>query len=104
MLKGKNALVTGSTSGIGFPLSRGLARRREAGTVTLNGLGAPAGIDKLCAALKAETKVNVAYSAADMTRPAEIAAMVREAEKRFGSVDILVNNAGIQHVAPIEEF
>src|SRR6202521_3207194 len=102
MLKGKNALVTGSTSGIGYAIARALAR--EGANVTLNGFGDPAAIDKLCAALKAETKVNVAYSAADMTRPAEIAAMVREAEKRFGSVDILVNNAGIQHVAPIEEF
>ncbi len=102
MLKGKNALVTGSTSGIGYAIARALAR--EGANVTLNGFGDPAAVDKLCAALKAEAKVEVAYSAADMTKPAEIAAMVREAEKRFGSVDILVNNAGIQHVSPIEEF
>jgi 3-hydroxybutyrate dehydrogenase len=102
MLKGKNALVTGSTSGIGYAVARALAR--EGANVTLNGFGDAAEIEKLRAALEAEAKVKVAYSAADMTKPAEIAAMVREAEKRFGSVDILVNNAGIQHVALVEEF
>jgi 3-hydroxybutyrate dehydrogenase len=102
MPKGKNALVTGSTSGIGYAVARALAR--AGANVTLNGFGDPAEIEKLRAALKAEAKVEVAYSAADMTKPADIAAMVRGAEKRFGSVDILVNNAGIQHVAPVEEF
>ncbi|MBN3585811.1 SDR family NAD(P)-dependent oxidoreductase, partial [Algoriphagus aestuarii] len=48
--------------------------------------------------------VKAVYSGADMTKPAEIAQMIAEAEKAFGSVDVLVNNAGIQHVAPVEEF
>jgi 3-hydroxybutyrate dehydrogenase len=102
MLKGRNALVTGSTSGIGYAIARALAR--EGANITLNGFGDPAEIDKLRAAIKAEAKVEVAYSAADLAKPTEIAAMVREAEKRFSTLDVLVNNAGIQHVAPVEEF
>jgi 3-hydroxybutyrate dehydrogenase len=70
----------------------------------LNGLGDAKQIESQRAALSKEFKVEVAYSPADMTKPDEIAAMVRETEKRFGSVDILVNNAGIQHVSLIENF
>jgi 3-hydroxybutyrate dehydrogenase len=102
LLKGKNALVTGSTSGIGLAVARALA---EAGAnVTINGFGDSAEIEKLRAGLAREFKVEVAYSPADMTKPDEIAAMVREAEQHFGAVDVLVNNAGIQHVSPIEDF
>src|ERR1700693_1246533 len=88
MLKGRNALVTGSTSGIGYAIARALAR--EGANITLNGFGDPAEIDKLRAAIKAEAKVEVAYSAADMAKPTEIAAMVREAEKRSSTLDVLV--------------
>ncbi len=102
MLKGKNALVTGSTSGIGAAVAQALAK--AGANITLNGFGDKAAIEKQRAALAGEAKVEVAYSAADMTKPAEIAAMIGEAEKKFGSLDILVNNAGIQHVAPVEDF
>ena len=102
MLKGKNALVTGSTSGIGLATARALA---AAGVnVTLNGLGDSAAIEKLRASLESEFRVRAGYSPADMTKPGEIAAMIRDAETRFGSLDVLVNNAGIQHVSPIEDF
>jgi 3-hydroxybutyrate dehydrogenase len=70
----------------------------------LNGFGDGAQIEKLRAALAAEHKVTVLYSSADMARPPEIAAMVDQTARRFGTVDVLVNNAGIQHVAPVEEF
>src|SRR5687768_15757642 len=91
-LKGKTALVTGSTSGIGLAVARALAA--EGARVTLNGFGDPAGIGKLRAELGA------GYSDADLTRPDSIEAMMAEA----GPVDILLNNAGMQHVAPIDEF
>lgn len=102
MLKGKHALVTGSTSGIGLAIARALAA--SGASVTLNGLGDSAENEKLSTGLAREFGVEAAFSPADMTQPDEIAAMVRDAEKRFGSLDVLVNNAGIQHVAPIEEF
>lgn len=102
MLKGRSALVTGSTSGIGLGIATGLA---EAGVnVMLNGLGDAQEIEKLRADLAKRTGVKVLYSAADMTKPEQIAQMVREAEQAFGSVDVLVNNAGIQHVSPLEQF
>jgi 3-hydroxybutyrate dehydrogenase len=102
MLQGKTAVVTGSTSGIGLGIARALA---QAGAqVMLNGFGDAADIERLRAGIEKEFGVKAAYSPADMSKPAEIAAMIEEAGKRFGSVDVLVNNAGIQHVAPIEEF
>ena len=98
----RSAIVTGSTSGIGLGIARALA---GAGIhVTLNGFGERAAIDRAAAELRALGSAEVAYSAADMTSPAQIAVMVQEAEARFGAVDILVNNAGIQHVAPVDEF
>ena len=101
-LSGKVALVTGSTSGIGLATARVLA---AAGThIVLNGFGDQALIDRLVGEFRSQYKVKVDYSAADMSKPAEIAAMVEEAARDLGSVDILVNNAGVQHVAPIEEF
>jgi 3-hydroxybutyrate dehydrogenase len=102
VLAGKNALVTGSTSGIGAATARALAQ--AGANVTLNGFGDAAEIEKQRANLAREFKVEVAYSPADMTKPGEIAAMIAEAEKRFGSIDVLINNAGIQHVANIEDF
>ena len=102
MFKGKTALVTGSTSGIGL----GIARRLAAGgaNLVINGFGAAAEIETLRADLAKQCGVTVAYDGADMTQPEQIAAMMQNAIARFGSVDLLVNNAGIQHVAPIDEF
>ena len=101
-LSGKSAIVTGSTSGIG----RGIAEcfAREGANVVLNGLGDAATIAALRAGLEKEHGVRALYHGADMTRPAEITAMVAEAAKAFGRVDIIVNNAGIQHGAPVDEF
>jgi len=101
-LSAKNALVTGSTSGIGLATARALAK--EGVNVMLNGLGDPAAIERIRAELAAEFGVKVLYSDANMLEPGEIAAMVKRAETELGSVDILVNNAGIQHVAPVDEF
>jgi 3-hydroxybutyrate dehydrogenase len=102
MLKGKSALVTGSTSGIGLAVARALAA--DGANVTINGFGDKAAIEKERSGIEKEFGVKAAYSPADMTKPAEIADMVKTAEKTFGSLDVLVNNAGIQFVAPIEEF
>jgi 3-hydroxybutyrate dehydrogenase len=102
MLNGKSALVTGSTSGIGLAIARALAA--QGANITINGFGDAAAIEKERAGIESEFKVKAIYSAADMTKPAEIADMVHTSEKAFGSVDILVNNAGIQFVSPIEEF
>jgi 3-hydroxybutyrate dehydrogenase len=102
MLKGKSAIVTGSTSGIGLGIARALAA--HGCNVMLNGFGDAAQIEKLRTALAAEHRVTVLYSSADMSKPLEVAAMVDQVARRFGSVDVLVNNAGIQHVAPVEEF
>src|SRR3981081_658941 len=102
MLKGKSAVVTGSTSGIGLASARALAK--EGVNVTINGFGAAADIEKERAGIERDFGVKAAYSAADMTKPDQIAEMIKTAEKSFGSVDILVNNAGIQHVAPVEDF
>jgi len=101
MLKGRSAVVTGSTSGIGLGIAKALAG--AGANVTINGFGDKAAIEAERAGLE-KLGIKAAYSAADMTKPAEIADMIKTAEKTFGAVDILVNNAGIQHVAPIEEF
>ena len=101
-LNGKSAVVTGSTSGIGLAYARAFAK--EGANVLINGFGEPDAIEKERSAIEREFGVKAVYSPADMTKPAEIEAMIRQAEEQFGAVDILVNNAGIQHVAPIEEF
>jgi 3-hydroxybutyrate dehydrogenase len=102
MLKGKSALVTGSTSGIGEAIARALAQ--AGANVMLNGFGDKAAIEQQRAGLAKEFGVKAGYSAADITKPAEIAEMVKAAEREFGALDILVNNAGIQHVAKVEDF
>lgn len=102
MLKGKTALVTGSTSGIGLGIATRLAA--EGASIVLNGFGERAEIERISKELKARYQVDVTYDAADMTKPAEIGAMLGKAIARFGAVDVLVNNAGIQHVAPVDEF
>ncbi len=98
MLKGKTALVTGSTSGIGLGIAKALAE--QGANIMMNGFGEK---DAAMAEVKA-FGVEVDYHGADMSKPAEIEAMMQATEKRFGTVDILVNNAGIQHVANVEDF
>ncbi len=102
MLKGKTALVTGSTSGIGLGLACRLAA--QGAHVVLNGFGDVEGPKAQVAAAGQAHGIRVGYHGADMSKPAEIEDMVRACERQFGRVDILVNNAGIQHVAPIEDF
>ena len=101
-LAGKPAIVTGSTSGIGLGIARAFAASGM--PVMLNGLGDAAAVEATRSGLAKEFGVDVVYSAADMTKPAEIAGMVEAARAAFGRVDILVNNAGIQHVEAIETF
>ncbi len=98
MLANKTALVTGSTSGIGLGIAKALAR--QGANIVLNGFGDAEGPKAEIAALGAK----VAYHGADMSKPAEIEAMMAFAAATFGQVDILVNNAGIQHVARVENF
>ncbi len=100
-LAGRSAVVTGSTSGIGRAIAERFAA--EGANVMLNGFGDAAEIESLRAALE-KSGVKARYHAADMSKPAEIADLVRKAIEAFGAVDILVNNAGIQHVAPIDAF
>jgi len=101
-LKDRTALVTGSTSGIGLAYARALAR--EGAHLVINGIMPAPDAEALRSGLEKEFGIKAQFSPADMTKPAEIAAMVAEAEKTFGAIDILVNNAGIQHVAPVDEF
>ena len=101
-LKDRVVLVTGSTSGIGLGIVRAMA---EAGAnVMLNGFGDPAAIEALQEELRGAYDVRVGYHGADMSRPDEVAALVRAAQEQLGGLDVLVNNAGIQHTAPIESF
>jgi 3-hydroxybutyrate dehydrogenase len=101
-LTSKTAVVTGSTSGIGHAIA--LAFAKEGANVVLNGFGDAGEIEKIRAGIESEFGVKALYSPADMTKPDQIAAMIRLAEETFGSVDVLVNNAGIQFVSPVEEF
>ena len=98
MFKGKNVLVTGSTSGIGLGMAIALAK--QGANIMVNGFGEK---DDAIAKIKA-CGVEVDYHGADMSKPAEIEDLIKQTEKRFGSLDILVNNAGIQHTANIEDF
>ena len=101
-LRGKVAVVTGSTSGIGLGIARCLA---EAGAdILLNGFGDTGEIEAIRVGIAREFGVRTAYHGADLSKPDEIRAMIAEADEAFGRVDVLVNNAGIQHVAPVDEF
>jgi 3-hydroxybutyrate dehydrogenase len=101
-LKGKTALITGSTSGIGLGYARALAA--EGANVMINGFGDQAVIDGYVDELATASAGKAAYSGADMTRPDEIRAMMADCARILGAPDILINNAGIQHVAPVDEF
>lgn len=101
-LRGKTALVTGSTSGIGLGIAHALAA--EGCAVALNGFGDVAEIEKIKRDLANRYEVKIAYSAADVSKPDQIRKMVADTVSQLGPVDVLVNNAGIQHVAPIEQF
>jgi 3-hydroxybutyrate dehydrogenase len=102
MLSGKTALVTGSTSGIGLGIARALAE--QGANIVFNGFGDAQQIEKLYHDIGTEFGVQTAYHNADMSKPAEIEAMMQFATARFGGVDVLVNNAGIQHVSNVEDF
>jgi 3-hydroxybutyrate dehydrogenase len=101
-LKGKTAVVTGSTSGIGLAYARALAA--EGAAVVINGFGEADAIEAIRAELATTSGATALYDAADMTRPDQIAAMIERAVAETGSIDILISNAGIQHVAPVAEF
>ncbi|MBN8806832.1 MAG: 3-hydroxybutyrate dehydrogenase [Sphingomonas sp.] len=101
-LKGKSAIVTGSTSGIGLAYARALAA--EGAAVVINGFGDAAAIEAERAALAAASGSVALYDPADMTKPDEIAAMVQRCTDTLGGPDIVINNAGIQHVAPVDQF
>ena len=101
-LKGKTAIVTGSTSGIGLAYAKAFAA--EGANVVINGFGDASAIEQERLALEQASGARAVYDQADMTKPAEIEAMVKRCHDALGGPDIIVNNAGIQHVAPIEEF
>lgn len=102
MLKGKCAVVTGSTSGIGVGIARALAA--EGCNLALNGFADEATVATLEEEFRERYGVKATYSGADLRDPDQIAALVDHATRELGKVDVLVNNAGIQHTAPIEEF
>lgn len=100
-LKSRSAVVTGSTSGIGLAYARAFAK--EGANVMLNGFGDKDAIEKDRGSIESEFGVKARYSPADMAKPAEIAAMIADAEKAFGAVDVLVNNAGIMMLSTIAD-
>ena len=102
MLKGKTALVTGSTSGIGLGIAQALAA--QGANIVFNGFGEAAAIDRIQREVAAAHGVSTGHHGADMSKPAEIRDMMAFTADRFGAVDILVNNAGIQFVSPVESF
>nr|WP_210163222.1 3-hydroxybutyrate dehydrogenase [Niveispirillum irakense] len=102
LLKGKTAIVTGSTSGIGLGIARKLAA--AGADIMLNGFGDAAEIEAVRRAVETDYGVRALYSAADMSKPDQIADMVAAASAGLGGADILVNNAGIQHTARVEDF
>jgi len=102
MLKGKNALITGSSSGIGLGIAKRFA---EAGmNILMNGIESPDEVEQERAGVEQEHAVTAVYRQADMSKPEEIRALVESGQSDLGSIDVLVNNAGIQFVSPVEEF
>jgi 3-hydroxybutyrate dehydrogenase len=101
LLKGKTALVTGSTSGIGLACAKALAA--EGADIMLNGFGDPQAIEAIRTEIEG-TGVRVRYSGADLTNSEAIEQLMAQARDELGGVDILINNAGMQHVAPIDQF
>jgi 3-hydroxybutyrate dehydrogenase len=101
-LRGKVAVVTGSTSGIGLGTAKALAA--AGADIMMNGFGEAGAIEALRTGIASENGVRVGYNAADMSKPTEIEGLIKAATDELGKVDILVNNAGIQHVAPVGEF
>ena len=101
-LEGKTALVTGSTSGIGLGIARSLAA--AGANIVFNGFGDASEIAAVRQQVEKEFAVKTSYSGADMSKAAEIEAMMQQAASEFGGIDILVNNAGIQYVSSIEDF
>ena len=101
-MQNRNAVVTGSTSGIGLATVRELAG--QGCNVMVNGFGDRAEIDRTCAGIAEQSGTRIVYSGADLSRPEEARAMMAEGADLLGPVDILVNNAGIQHVAALHEF
>lgn len=101
MLKGKTALITGSTSGIGLNIATKLAQNGV--NICVNGFGSMEEINKILADIRV-IGVKAEYYGADMSKPKEIQSMIHAITREFGSIDILVNNAGIQHVSSIEDF
>ena len=101
-LKSRSAIVTGSTSGIGLAIARALAA--DGANIVINGFGPADAIEAERAKIESEFGVKCVHSPADMTKPDDIAAMMKLAADSFGGPDLLVNNAGIQHVAPVEDF
>lgn len=102
MLQGKTALITGSTSGIGLGIATKLAS--EGCNIMLNGFASAEDIEKISNQLVSQYKIKVNYSAADISKPEQVSAMIKQTESHFGQLDILVNNAGIQHVSPTQDF
>ncbi len=102
MLKGKSAVITGSTSGIGLEIARELAA--EGCNICLNGFGHFEDIEVLCEEIEDAHNVKVIYSDANLSDPSAIEGLVDHIEEHFEGIDILVNNAGVQHVCPIEDF
>ncbi|PWC86288.1 3-hydroxybutyrate dehydrogenase [Azospirillum sp. TSO5] len=101
-MQNRNAVVTGSTSGIGLATVRELAGRGC--HVMVNGFGDRAEIDRTCAEIAERSGARIVYSGADLSRPEEARALMAEAADLLGPIDILVNNAGVQHVAALHEF
>jgi 3-hydroxybutyrate dehydrogenase len=102
MLKGKVALVTGSTSGIGLGIAHAFAA--AGADIVLNGMGDAAAIEKLVAEIAGTYGVRAIYNPADMTQPTQIISMVASVTQELGKIDIVVNNAGIQFVSPVKDF
>lgn len=102
MLKGKTAIITGSTSGIGKGIAEALAK--EQCNLLVNGFASPQEVESLLQYLQKTYAIKADYSSADLSKPDEVSSMVEQGIRTFGTVDILVNNAGIQHVDAIEDF